>query len=1014
MSVTFAAVIMLVVVILVGAGGYFGLQSVKPTTATTTSCSGSGCSVTATNDATLFVPYTRGYGQAMSQVAAGLNISATVGVKGSETIRSFTVNWGDGSSSTSANPTVNHPYSAPGLYVISGNATDTKGIVHTGYGQLLPINVTPSVATIQSGFFPGLGTSFGNGTAGGVYPWVTVGSTVTVNGTYVRAPANPFYTAQAPTLTAGAGVTQKSSSGGATWVTGTFTLNSPGTDQIVLTAKSANGTAAPVSLTYTWNVYVAPAGVSLGCAACSAPAAKSPHPNQIVYYLRAAGGPITIDPAASYYAVDYDVDAEFTQTLVQYNGTDVGPGALNYVPEVATCVAGTPQCADLYGGNNLVQGNNYTFVISSADKFYDPDTGKSWNIYPSDVYFSFLRGLAFADLPSAAIYAGWIEAQMLLPNGNPSWDTSIHFPYNTTPQNMLDSMLINDSAFCPAAAMSGGGSGCITFVADANGLSWPAIMSYLSIPSVGAVTPCSWYSYHGATVPGFMGTQGASQALATDTGCLLPGGATTTSATSFKNWVATQGPTSWDSYEGLGTTNYPSPNPSVQWIGAGSGPYYVAALDPGVSVTYEANPAYVQPVGCAGESYCQPVPGSFAKTVDVYWEDSDTVGVQELSAGYADAATIESANMPVRLKLVEDGIAGFINQPTLGVYNWGINTAIDIASLKTIDPDPVNIQSNSLAYNGLRGFLETAYPYSTVQAQYNVINGVQLGFNYGGFIPDYMANYYPTNVSWPNFNTTTGVFSNPSSDASSVGSAAWYFAQMTDPSSPLYDPQFGTGGYSASNPLHIPVLFQEGDPTHQAVALLWGSFASQLSHGAVVFDIFPVAPSIVYGNLLPSQCPWGLAFIGWAPDYAQPYDYWAAYGAPSGGYSGAFALAPTFAESQFNNPSCDYTTASSFASLAHWGSQPYIADDCQGPAYNASVYFANIANNDANIAQGQLYWNLIDSIFSHLNLEVNTEQSNQLFTYAAWINPASINVNLINGEPGEMYLWYGITGNGVV
>ena len=1017
MSVTFAVVIMAVVILVVGAGGYFGLQSVKASSTTTTSCAGTGCSVTSSSDGTLFVPYARGYGQTMTSLAAGLNVSATVGVKGSETIKSFAISWGDGAGQTAATATFNHAYAAPGLYVISGNATDTRGNVHTAYDQLFPVSVTPDIAAIEKGYYPTVATSFNNGTGAGIYPWATVGATVTVNATYSKPPTDPFYSAGVPKLTAGSGVTQKSESGGATWATGTYTVNTAGTDTITFSGSSSpsNGTGTALPFTYSWNIYVVPSGISVSCAACNAPSAKSPHQNQLVIYEIAPGGPVTIDPAASYYTVDYEVLAQFLQTLVTYNSTDVGPGALNYVPEVATCVPGTAQCTALYG-SDLISGNNYTFVISSAAKFYDPQTGKSWNVYPSDVYYSFLRSLAFADLPSAAIYAGWIEAQFLLPSGNPSWDAGIHSPYNNTPGNMLGSMYVNDSAFCPAAAMSGAGSGCITFNADGGGYTWPALLSYLSIPSVGAVTPCSWYSSQGATVPGFMGTTGATQSLASDTGCLLPGGATSTSASSFQTWMSTQAPASWDAYEGLAVSNYPSPNPSVQWYGVGSGPYYIQSLNPGVSVTYKANPAYVQPVACAGQSYCQPTPGSYAQTIDEYWDSSDTVGIQELTAGYADVAGVESADMSTQLKLVADGLAGFINEPTLGVFNFAYNTNIDVNLLKSYDPEPLNIQSNTLSYNGLRGFLSTAYPYASIQAEYNVIDGVQLGFNYGGVIPEYMGNYYPTNVSWPDYNVTTGVFSNPSSSTSQVGSAAWYWSQLTTSGSPLYDSQFGPSGlYSASHPLHIPALFFEGDPTHQAILELWGSFVKNLSGGAVVFDVFPVASSIVYSELLPDGlCPWALWFMGWAADYAQPYDYWAAYAADSSDYGSADAQLLTFSQSQDNSPSCTgYNDPSSFAALAHWASQAYIPDDCQGVAFNLSNYFAVAANHDLNLDQGVLYWNLVDSIYSHLNLYENTEQSNQLMTYAPWVDPASINTNLIEGEPGQVYLWWDLTGNGI-
>jgi len=1018
MSMTFAIVIMVVVILVVGAGGYFGLQSVKATSATTTSCSGSACQITSSNDATLFVPYTPGVGQTMTHLAAGLEVSATVGVKGPETISSFAVKWGDGASASGPTATFQHAYSSQGLYVITGSATDTKGTVHTGLGQLFPVNVTEGIADIGTGFYPTLATSFNNGTTGGIYPWVASGTTVSVNGSYAKPPVDPFYATGAPTLTAGTGVTQKTSTHGANFAAGTFTVSNVGIDNITFTGTTVSGSTT-LTFTYTWAIYVAASAAGLGCAACAAPTAKSPHSNQIVSYEIAPGGPVTIDPPATYYTVGYEVDSEILQTLITYNGSAVSPATNSYVPELATCVPGSGQCTALYG-NDLISGNNYTFVIDPTAKFYDPSTAKSWSVYPSDVYFSFLRSMSFADLPAAAVYSGWIDAQFLLPLGNGAWDGGIHSPYNNTPQNMLFSMMVNDSSFCPSSAMSG--SGCITFNVFGAGSTWPAVLSYMSIPSDAAVSPCSWFSSQGATVPGFMGTTGAAQKLATDTGCLLPGGVTSTSDSAFTTWADSQAPTAWDSYQDLAVSNYPSPNPTVQWNIVGSGPYYLESLNPGVSVAYKANPVYHAPPACAGQSYCQPAAGAYASSVVNYWQSDDTVGIQEYTAGYADFAGVEAAHTSTLLKLVADGLVGVMNSPSLSTFNFAFNTAINLPGLKTYDPEPVNIGTNTFSYNGLRGFLAAAYPYSSVQSEYNVIQGVQYGFNYGGFIPQYMGNYYPTNVSWPNYNTTTGLFSNPSSSTSQVGSAGWYWQQLTTSGSPLYDPQFGTGGYTASNPLHVPALFFLGDPTHQAILQLWGSFVKNLSGGAIVFDVFPVSSSIVYANLLPDgQCPWALWFMGWAADYAQPYDFWAAYGAASSTWAAPDATYYTFTGPAYNSASCNgYTagglntmTAASFGSLAYWSKQTSIPDNCQGVAYNLTLFWANYANHDLNLQRGTLEWNLVDAVYNLLNLYTNTEQSNAVTSYAPWINPSSIVTNLIQGTPGGILLFYPITGNSV-
>lgn len=1010
MSMTVAVVILVVVILIVGAAGYFGLQTQKAATTTASSCSGT-CPVTTTSDATLFVPFAPGYGQKMTSIEAGVSLTATVGVRGSETIRSFETNWGDGTNSSGVTATFTHAYGKMGLYVISGSATDTKGIVHTGVGQLFPVNVVESFQNAASGYYPALSTTFTNGSVGGIYPWVAQGTTVTVNGSYSSLPTDPLFAAQPPSIVAGSGVTQKTYVSGATWASGSYTLSALGIDDIVFSGVTTNGSAR-LAFNYTWAVYVAASATGLGCAACSAPTLKSPHPNELVAYEVAPGGAITVDPAASYETNGVEMDLLLFQKLIEQNGTEDGSAPDDFVPELATCVPGTAQCGVLYPGtNDLIQGSNYTFVISPTAKFYDPGTGKSWPVYPSDVLFSFLRTLSFADLPGVSVYPGWIPGQALLPTGNVSWDGAVHSPYNNTPQAMFGAMLVNDSTFCPASAMAAGQSGCITFYADGGGTTWPEFLTLVA--TYGSyIIPCSWYSSHGATVPGFMGTAGAAQPLATDTGCLLPGNARSSTDPAFQSWLAAQSPTSWDSYQSLAVSNYPSPNPSVQWSAVGSAPYYLESLNPGISYAIRANPAYVAPAGCAGEPGCQPEPGSYAASAVVYWEDDDTVGIQEYTAGYADFATIEPTEMNTQLKLVEDELIGMGSATSLSVENVCYNTEIDLSSLKNYDPYPVNIQSNSLSYLGLRGFLDAAYPYASAQADYNVLDGVEEAFDYGGVIPEEMGNYYPTNISWPDYNLSTGQFGNPLSNSGLVGSAGWYWAQLTNSSGPLYDPQFGLAGYSASNPLHIPLAYFEGASTPPAALDLFGSYVKSLSGGAVLLDVYVVSPSILFAYLLPNGLsPWAAWLTGWGADYAGPDDFWTPYAAATGIYSGADTLYPTLIQPQYNSATCSHSDPTLFSDLTYWADQSFLPQDCQGVAYNLTLHWATVATHDLDLSRSILEWNRVSALFNLLNFYANTQQLIDVFTYAPWINPASISTNPVSGA--YLNIFYLITGNGV-
>jgi len=91
MSAGLALVILVVVIVVAGLGGYAGLSSVVPPTATRSGCEPtSACSSLAnTNDVTLFIPYTVNPGQTFSMVAVGTSIQAAVGVSGPEEIDPF-------------------------------------------------------------------------------------------------------------------------------------------------------------------------------------------------------------------------------------------------------------------------------------------------------------------------------------------------------------------------------------------------------------------------------------------------------------------------------------------------------------------------------------------------------------------------------------------------------------------------------------------------------------------------------------------------------------------------------------------------------------------------------------------------------------------------------------------------------------------------------------------------------------------------------------------------------------
>jgi len=328
----------------------------------------------------------------------------------------------------------------------------------------------------------------------------------------------------------------------------------------------------------------------------------SPSPGKLVVYDDYGGAEMTTeDPAVAYDTISVEPILNVYETLVAYNGSGsngLGPHA--FVPVLATCVPGTVQCHEDYGSYLLANNTSgvptyWTFVIDPAARFYDPSTGHSWGVYPTDVMFSMAREMAWSESYGVGTTAGWLIAQALLPNGSVTWDGGLHAPYNTTPANILGSMLVNDSSYCPTLAMSEA-HGCITFVVNGGGGPWPQFLQLIGDEYM-AVVPCAYFSANGANVTGWDAPFNGTSA---DSSCLLPDGQTTTDNSAWTTYLNGLSPTSWDAYEEELPSLYPAPHPAVQFHMVGSGPYY-GTMDPNGSppgYSLSANPAYNQPSGC--------------------------------------------------------------------------------------------------------------------------------------------------------------------------------------------------------------------------------------------------------------------------------------------------------------------------------------------------------------------------------------------------------------------------------
>ena len=212
----------------------------------------------------------------------------------------------------------------------------------------------------------------------------------------------------------------------------------------------------------------------------------------------------------AYDTISYEPIINVYQTLVTYNGSSTA----SFVPELSTCVPG-PGCAAMYSGNTLIVNNGHGL----AAVLHLPNRPGRSVLRPGDrrpagrstrrTWRSRSRGRAASpDLPGFGAQPGWIQCQALLPHRERLVGQRDPLVFNNTPQNILGSMLINDSTYCPSAALAA--NGCVTFNAWGGGAAWPFFLELVADPLGAGIEPCGWFTAQGAAVPGFAGTTGAS------------------------------------------------------------------------------------------------------------------------------------------------------------------------------------------------------------------------------------------------------------------------------------------------------------------------------------------------------------------------------------------------------------------------------------------------------------------------------------------------------------------------
>jgi hypothetical protein len=993
-----AIVIMAVIVVISGAASYVAFSQIKNQGHTVVSCAPAGnpvCSqILNVHNVGLLIP--------LKSTQQGDLIPFTAVPPGGG-VSSFQWNFGDGTTQTTQQSVTTHAYKYPGTYIVQVSAT-VGGVVHDNDLALGLVTVTTSYASASSGQVPGVSgaivaNSTSNTTASAV---LKPSQSVTLLGSYTAAPTDPAWTEKAPTLATPGGTVSKASNTSGSF-TATVLYSNPGIYTASFVGSAVDSAGHTAYQNYTWTVFVAPTGVPARLA--SVAAAASPHKGSIISYENTPGGTYTSDPAIDYDIVGFEILLNVYQTLIFYNGSQTGDSYQSYVPEIATCVPSSPICSQLYG-SSLVSGYNYTFVISHVPKFYDPATGASWGVYPSDVVFSLARTMGFANLPSVGTNNGWIETQSLLPAGNVKWDQSAacggyvcHYPYNNTPQNVFASMSVNDSRWCPSIAMSQE-HGCVTFHVYGGNESWPYFFQLIADGEGASIVPCGWFSAgaQGAGIPYWTQNNVSGSG---DHPCLLPGGATSTSSSAFQSAVTAMPPTGWDAWEVLGsgalTGSYPG---NVQNNMVGSGPYYMAHYVVGQSFNLKRNPAYAQLPECMWVT-CEPAPAQMASDVSVVWESDASLGEQALASGVADYAGMPTSDYGLLLQLVQQGRAQALSIPTINIYFVPLALNFSVSAAQKLTPTPINVPGDVMSNLAFRQFLVHAYPYASIQSTINTRDGIQAGFPYGGAIPQFMGDYYPKDIAWPS--------GDPCTSTSNPACASYWWSQLTTSSSPYYDSLF-----ASCSPCNLPVFSPTGNPDNDQRIADWAAEVNTLSGGKVrVFEVTLPEAQIVSEQYSAGAGSSFLSAYGirWVPDYPDPTDYVRPLYFPDNSFTYGSAVAEQVHLGAYNATSCS-AGGHDFTNYGYWASLATLPENCQGVAYDAMNYaFTLAAPMPDNVTRVQLY-DLGEKIANLLGLYVYQFQQNLVPVLGPWVTPSSFNTNPIIGGGGDTP-WFWITGNNV-
>jgi ABC-type transport system substrate-binding protein len=446
---------------------------------------------------------------------------AVIPTPSSASISSVVWEFGDGTNQTVSGASTNHTYTNGGRYMVLAEVTATQSFILSSSSigsnslALFPLTVQPSLtpdqaqeASVPTISFP----SADNPTA----PIFNVGDVAHPVGGFLETPSNSNWTISQYVWNFGNGNKQTvaaSNDTGLPLENVTASYSTPGLYPLALTLTTGSA-GATFSVTTIRTIAVQSSTLPFALLTTSS---GVQNPGVITTAEVVPGGPYSWDPQA-----DYDVPGDeelynVFQTLVQYNGSST----VSFIPYLAAALPTQEN------GGISSDYKTYTFQIRNGQYFSNGDQVTAY-----DVWFSFARGIAFADGSPGT--PDWIQDQFLIPGVQN--DTATVYANNT----------------------------------------WTA-----ATQSVTYDNATNTVTFHfNRPVPQTI----AFQVLAD------PEGAGIVDASYVWSVGAGFNEANWNSYES--EANAGSYNTQMQWSPIGSGPFMVQSYTPGQSVELVPNPHY--------------------------------------------------------------------------------------------------------------------------------------------------------------------------------------------------------------------------------------------------------------------------------------------------------------------------------------------------------------------------------------------------------------------------------------